>query len=128
MFERLGIVRCRKSAGPQKFEEVDTYSLEDQGDNVVRPLLRICDPGRGTDVSSLTGNPKLLRERWEKKFDAPLREMLEGRLQGGGAKTRRKENGRGRWGGGEGNRAGRKGAAHVRILPSLYFVLYGLDQ
>jgi hypothetical protein len=71
----------------QKFEEVDTYSLEDQGDNVVRPLLRICDPGRGTDVSSLTGNPKLLLERWEKQFDARLQEMLESRLQGGGAKT-----------------------------------------
>lgn len=71
----------------QKFEEVDTYSLEDQRDNVVTPLLRVCDPGRGTDVSSITGNPKLLSERWEKLFDAPLREMLEGRLQGGGAKS-----------------------------------------
>jgi hypothetical protein len=71
----------------QKFEEIDTYSLEDQGDNVVRPLLRICNPGRGTDVSSLTGNPKLLWERWKNQFDAPLREMLEGRLEGGGART-----------------------------------------
>jgi hypothetical protein len=71
----------------QKFEEVDTYSLEDQGDNVIRPLQRVCDPGRGTDVSSLTGNPKLLRERWKNQFDSPLREMLEDRLQGGGAKT-----------------------------------------
>ena len=70
-----------------KFEEVDTYSLEDQGDDVVKPLLRVCDPGRGNDVSILTANPKLLRERWEKQFDAPLREMLEGRLQGGGAKN-----------------------------------------
>lgn len=71
----------------QKLEEVDTYSLEDQGNDVVRPLLRICDPGRGTDVSILTGNPKILRERWEKQFEVPLREMLENRLQGGGAKT-----------------------------------------
>ena len=43
----------------QKFEEVDTYSLEDQRDNVVTPLLRVCDPGRGTDVSSITGHPCL---------------------------------------------------------------------
>jgi hypothetical protein len=71
----------------KKFEEVDTYSLEDQGDNVVRLLQRICDPGRGADVSSLTGNPKLVQERWEKQFETPLREMLEDRLQGGGAKT-----------------------------------------
>jgi hypothetical protein len=71
----------------QKFEEVDTYSLEDQGDNVVRPLLRVCDPGRGTDVSSLTGNPKLMKERWEKQFDTPLRAMMEAMQEGGGAKT-----------------------------------------
>jgi hypothetical protein len=71
----------------QKFEEVDTYSLENQGDDIVRPLLSVCDPGKGNDVSVLIGNPKLLRERWEKQFDVPLREILEGRLQGGGAKT-----------------------------------------
>ena len=71
----------------QKFEEVDTYSLEDQGDDIVKPLRRICDPGKGKDVSILTGNPKLLRERWEKQFDAPLREMLEDRLRGGGARN-----------------------------------------
>jgi hypothetical protein len=77
--------KFRKSI--QKFDEVDTYSLEDQGDNIVKPLLRICDPGKGADVSILTGNPKLLRERWERQFDAPLQKMLESRLQGGGAKS-----------------------------------------
>jgi hypothetical protein len=56
----------------QKFEEVNTYSLEDQGDDVVRPLLRICDPGNGSNASSLTGNPKLLLGRWDKQFDTPL--------------------------------------------------------
>jgi hypothetical protein len=71
----------------QKYEEVDTYSLQDQGDSVVTPLLRLCDPGRGTDVSSLTGNPRLLHERWEKQFDGPLRDMLEAMQQGGGSKT-----------------------------------------
>lgn len=73
--------------GTKQYEQVDTYSLEDQGDNVVRPLKRLCDPGKGTDVSSLTGNPRLLHERWEKQFDAPLREMLESMQQGGGSKT-----------------------------------------
>jgi hypothetical protein len=71
----------------QKYEEVDTYALEDQGDGVVKPILRICDPGRGTDVSSLTGNPRLLYERWERQFDTPLRDMLENLQQGGGSKT-----------------------------------------
>src|SRR6201992_1607988 len=42
--------------------------------------------------------------------------------------ARRNENGRERRGGWRGNKAGRKGAAFVRILPSLYFVRYGLDQ
>jgi hypothetical protein len=71
----------------KRFEEIDTYSLEGQGDNLVRPLQQICDPGSGADVSSLTGNPKLLQERWGKQFEAPLRDMFEDRLRGGGAKT-----------------------------------------
>jgi hypothetical protein len=71
----------------QKFEEVDTYALEDQGDSVVKPLQRLCDPGRGTDVSSLTGNPRMLHERWEKQFAAPVRDMMEAMRQGGGSKT-----------------------------------------
>jgi len=71
----------------QKYEEVDTYSLEDQGDHIVSPVKRLCDPGKGTDVSSLTGNPRLLHDRWERKFDTPLREMMEKMREGGGAKT-----------------------------------------
>jgi len=71
----------------EKYEEVHTYSLEEQGDGVVKPVLRICDPGRGSDVNSLTGNPRLLHERWEKQFDTPLRDMLQGLQEGGGSKT-----------------------------------------
>ena len=71
----------------QKYEEVDTYSLEDQGDRIVQPLFRLCDPGKGTNVSSLTGSPSMVQERWEKQFDAPLRDMMEAMREGGGAKT-----------------------------------------
>jgi hypothetical protein len=71
----------------QKFEEVDTYALEDQGDSVVRPLLRLCNPGKGTDVGSITGNPLIVQERWSKQFDAPLRSMMEAMREGGGSKT-----------------------------------------
>lgn len=71
----------------QQYEEVDTYSLEDQGDTIVKPLLRLCDPGKGAGASSLTSNPRLLHDRWEKQFDTPLRDMMEAMREGGGAKT-----------------------------------------
>jgi hypothetical protein len=71
----------------QRFEEIDTYSLESQGDNVVKPLLRLCDPGKGTDTNSLTGNPKLMQERWERQFDVPLLDMLRALREGGSSKT-----------------------------------------
>jgi hypothetical protein len=71
----------------QKFEEVDTYALENQGSDVIRPLQQVCDPGRGEDLNSITGNPAIARERWQKQFDTPLRLMMEEMRKGGGAKT-----------------------------------------
>jgi hypothetical protein len=76
-----------QSKTTQKYEEVDTYSLEDQGNRIVTPHLRLCDPGKGNDVNSLTGNPKLVHERWQNQFDTPLREMMGAMREGGGAKT-----------------------------------------
>src|SRR6202035_41513 len=55
----------------------------------------------------------------EKRSAAPRYALITARS------AQRKENGQERRGGGKGNRAGRKAAAFVRILPSLYFVLYG---
>jgi hypothetical protein len=71
----------------RKFEEVDTYALENQGSDVITPLQRVCDPGNGEDLDPVTGNPAIARERWEKQFDTPLRLMMEKMREGGGAKT-----------------------------------------
>jgi hypothetical protein len=71
----------------KKFEEVDAYSLEAQGDDLVMPLLRICDPGRGSGANPLISNPTLLEERWKKQFDAPLQEWEDSMSKGGGSKT-----------------------------------------
>jgi hypothetical protein len=71
----------------QKFEEGDTYSLQDQGDNLVTPLLEVCNPGKGADVDPITGSPVLAQERWRKQFDAPLADMMSAMREGGGAKT-----------------------------------------
>jgi hypothetical protein len=71
----------------QKFEEVGTYALENQGSDVIKPLQQLCDPGKGDDLNPITGNPAMARERWEKQFDTPLRLMMEGMREGGGAKT-----------------------------------------
>ena len=71
----------------QKFEEVGTYALENQGSDVIKPLQQLCDPGKGEDLNPITGNSAMARERWEKQFDTPLRLMMEEMRQGGGAKT-----------------------------------------
>src|ERR1700749_1355395 len=71
---------------------------------------------------------------WGLTLGADIRSLITarsaegGRPAAGSGRPRREENGQERYGGERGNRAGRKGAARVRILPSLFFVLYGLDQ
>jgi hypothetical protein len=80
---KLGLLRT----SAQKFEEVDTYALENQGSGVINPLQQVCNPGKGEDLNSFTGNPAIARERWEKQFDTPLRLMMEEMQRGGGAKT-----------------------------------------
>lgn len=42
------------------------------------PVVAICNPGDGSDLSELTGNPRLARERYREKFEIPVRNMLTG--------------------------------------------------
>lgn len=48
------------------------------GGSLLSPVVAVCNPGDGTDVSNITANPKLLRKRYEQKFLAPVERMLTG--------------------------------------------------
>ncbi len=49
------------------------------------PLFSLCKPPDGSSANSIYENPRILRQRFEKKFGRPLEEMLSESLRGGGA-------------------------------------------
>jgi hypothetical protein len=47
-----------------------------------RPLATLCNPGDGAGSSALTANPALMRDRWAKRFHAPIEAALSRGLDG----------------------------------------------
>jgi hypothetical protein len=47
-----------------------------KGGRLLDPLVSVCNPGDGSEVSSFNSNPKKWRQRYEDKFAAPIRQMI----------------------------------------------------
>jgi hypothetical protein len=63
--------------GVPKYGRITLYKVAATDKDLLRPVLDLCNPGDGSDVSEGTGNPKAVHERWEKKFSAPLDRAFE---------------------------------------------------
>jgi hypothetical protein len=58
-------------------DAIDIYTVSETKDGLLKPLgARICNPGNGRDASELTSNPRLIKDRWKKRFSAPLEELF----------------------------------------------------
>jgi len=59
----------------------DIYTFEGDTKNEMRPVLRVCAPGRPEDANELIENPEFVRRRYEEGFskilDHTLTELLE---------------------------------------------------
>jgi hypothetical protein len=47
------------------------------GGALLQPVVSVCNPGDGSDQSSLDSNPAMWRQRYEEKFTAPIQDMLD---------------------------------------------------
>jgi hypothetical protein len=47
------------------------------GGALLQPVVAVCNPGDGSDQSSLDSNPEMWRRRYQEKFTAPIQDMLE---------------------------------------------------
>ena len=47
------------------------------GSGLLQPVVSVCNPGDGSDQSSLDSNPAMWRQRYRDKFTAPIQDMLE---------------------------------------------------
>jgi hypothetical protein len=59
-----------------KFGLLEIYILGEIADRLATPVLSICNPGRGDDISYLTGNPRLATQRWENEFSKKIDSFL----------------------------------------------------
>jgi len=48
------------------------------GGSLLSPVVNVCNPGDGSDASSLNANPAFLKRRYREKFLAPLDAMIAG--------------------------------------------------
>ncbi len=60
-----------------RYGKLEVFEVRPSSDRLIEPLLQVCNPGRASDVSEWTGNPRLLEKRWHEKFMDPLDKCLE---------------------------------------------------
>jgi len=67
----------RLKDGMPQYYALEVYTVSEPKDGLLKPLgARVCNPGNGRDASELTSNPRLIKERWEKRFSSPLEDLF----------------------------------------------------
>jgi hypothetical protein len=57
-------------------EQLQLYFITDNVATVVKPLMEVCNPGKGENIDSLVGNKKLIIQKWKDKLYKPLNRIL----------------------------------------------------
>lgn len=60
-----------------RFGRIEIFAVDDRAPRVPEPLLMLCNPGRGEDMSEIYQNPQLARQRWERDFASTLNAAIE---------------------------------------------------
>lgn len=47
------------------------------GQSRTNQIFSLCNPGSGSEIDGLTGNPEAARRRWEENFDQPLQNAMQ---------------------------------------------------
>lgn len=64
-----------KEAVP-RFGSLEVYTVGQTDKAVLRPEIKICNPGRAQDVSKLTANPQRLEKKWRTQFSQSLDDIF----------------------------------------------------
>jgi hypothetical protein len=60
----------------------DIYTFEGDIKNELRPVVRVCAPGKPEDANELIENPDMIRRRYEEKFSSVLDKTISDLVQG----------------------------------------------
>lgn len=64
-----------------QYGALQIYSVEPIGEALLRPVVDICNPGRGADIDPAIGNPRLVEKRWQERFATPIEALLDDLMQ-----------------------------------------------
>jgi hypothetical protein len=56
--------------------KLEIYLVNNTKEHVLKPILNICNPGRGAEANEYYQNPKLIERKWEENFNQPLTKIL----------------------------------------------------
>ena len=57
-------------------EQLQLYFITDSVVAGAKPLMEVCNPGKGENIDSFTANKKLINKKWEDKLYKPLNKIL----------------------------------------------------
>jgi len=57
-------------------EQLQLYFITDNVVSAVKPLMEVCNPGKGENIDGLVGNKKLIIQKWKNKLYEPLNKIL----------------------------------------------------
>jgi hypothetical protein len=63
--------------GVARYGALQIYSVEPIGETLLRPVVDLCNPGRGADIDPKFGNPGLVERKWRERFEAPIEALLD---------------------------------------------------
>ncbi|HEX6996579.1 MAG TPA: hypothetical protein VF322_00440 [Gammaproteobacteria bacterium] len=63
-----------------RFARVEVYAVQDRPSAVAEPVVGLCNPGKGDDLSRIYQNPDLARRRWERDFAESIGAKLDALL------------------------------------------------
>lgn len=55
----------------------DIYTFEGNVQNELRPVLRVCAPGRPEEANALIENPELIRKQYDERFSATIDKTID---------------------------------------------------
>jgi len=64
-----------------KWGELQLFTVGSSGSRMLQPELTVCNPGRGSEINPLYGNPALIEKRWRTKFAAQVDRVLSTLLE-----------------------------------------------
>ena len=59
-----------------KYERIEIFLMNSNTDVLQKPIFSFCNPGQGLDESDFSGNKRLKKYNWEKKFYTPFSNAL----------------------------------------------------